>query len=106
MSDTPETDAETMQDEWDHVDMDFGPFAPSIMVSAEFARRLERERDKLQEELMEWRPLCLWGGTPEYIHQFIKGQQARIHRTQDIEAQLKEAGESCEMWIKSLGEAR
>ena len=37
MSDTPETDAETMRDEWDHVDSDFGPFAPSDTVLAEFA---------------------------------------------------------------------
>lgn len=50
MSDTPETDAETMQDEWDHVDTDFGPFAPSTMVSAEFARGLERERDEAREQ--------------------------------------------------------
>ena len=46
MSDTPETDAETMQDEWDHVDTDFGPFEPSTMVSADFARILERERNE------------------------------------------------------------
>jgi len=64
------------------------------------------ERDKVKDELMEWRPLCLWGGTPEYIHQFIKGQQARIHQTQNIETQLKEARESCEMWINLLREAR
>jgi chromosome segregation ATPase len=51
MSDTPETDAETMQDEWDHADTDFGPFEPSTMVSADFARRLERERDEAREEL-------------------------------------------------------
>ena len=51
MSDTPETDAEAMQDEWDHVDTDFGPFAPSTMVSAEFARELERERDEARREL-------------------------------------------------------
>ena len=51
MSDTPETDAETMQDEWDHVDTDFGPFAPSTMVSADFARGLERERDEARKDL-------------------------------------------------------
>jgi hypothetical protein len=51
MSDTPETDAETMQDEWDHVDTDIGPFAPSTMVSADFARGLERERDEARAEL-------------------------------------------------------
>ena len=43
---TPETDAETMRDEWDHVDSDFGPFGPSDSVPADFARKLERERDE------------------------------------------------------------
>ena len=38
---TPETDAETMRDEYNHA-----PFAPSDTVPADFARRLERERDE------------------------------------------------------------
>jgi len=50
MSDTPETDAETMQDEWDHVDTDFGPFEPSTTVPADFARELERERDEARAD--------------------------------------------------------
>jgi hypothetical protein len=58
MSDTPETDAEAMQDEWDHVDTDFGPFAPSTMVSAEFARELERERDELIERNAKLRDIA------------------------------------------------
>ena len=45
MSDTPRTDAETMRDEYDHVDTEFGAFAPSNTVSADFARQLERELD-------------------------------------------------------------
>jgi len=32
--------------------------------------------------------LNLWGGTPEIIHEFIKGQQNRIHHCQDLEAEL------------------
>ena len=59
---TPETDAETMRDEWDHVDSDFGPFGPSDSVPADFARKLERERDeareqrdRLLEEREQWR---------------------------------------------------
>ena len=48
---TPETDVETMRDEYEHVDSDFGPFAPSDTVPADFARRLERERDEAREEL-------------------------------------------------------
>lgn len=34
MSDTPRTDAETMQDKYDHVDTEFGEFASSNTVSA------------------------------------------------------------------------
>lgn len=97
MTETPETDQKASP----HIG-----FYSCATVPAEFARKLERERDEAMKELMEWRPLCLWGGTPEYIHQFIKGQQARIQQTQNIEAQLKEARESCEMWINSLREAR
>lgn len=48
---TPETDTETMRDEYDHVDTDFGPFAPSDTVPADFARCLERERDEAREAL-------------------------------------------------------
>jgi len=50
MSDTPDTDAETMQDEWDHADTDFGPFEPSTTVPADFARELERERDEARAD--------------------------------------------------------
>ncbi len=60
---------------------------------------ITQERDKLQEELMEWRPLCLWGGTPEYIHEFIRGQQTRIHEAQDIE-------KTCEQMERERDEAR
>lgn len=52
---TPETDAETMRDEYDHVDSDIGPFAPSNTVCADFARKLERERDEAREELCHLR---------------------------------------------------
>lgn len=48
---TPETDAETMRDEYDHVDSDIGPFTPSDTVPAEFARKLERERDEAREQV-------------------------------------------------------
>jgi hypothetical protein len=43
---------------------------------------------KLDAQLAEWSVLNLWGGTPEIIHEFIKGQQSRIHHSQDIEAEL------------------
>ena len=46
------------------------------------------QRDEAREELSEWRILNGWGGTPEIIHDFIKGQQTRIHHAQDLEAEL------------------
>jgi hypothetical protein len=51
MSDTPRTDAETCRDEMDHVDTDFGPFAPSDTVPADFAREIERELEEAQAKL-------------------------------------------------------
>jgi hypothetical protein len=48
----------------------------------QFAERAERA----EAEIAEWSVLNLWGGTPEIVHEFIKGQQARIHRCQDLEA--------------------
>jgi len=40
------------------------------------------------EELNEWRTLNEWGGTPEIINDFIKGQQSRIYAAQKAEAEL------------------
>jgi hypothetical protein len=54
----------------------------------EILNKLERERDEAREELSEWRILNGWGGTPEIINDFIKGQQTRIHHAQDLEAEL------------------
>jgi hypothetical protein len=54
----------------------------------ETLNKLERERDEAREELSEWRILNGWGGTPEIIHDFIKGQQTRIHHAQDLEEEL------------------
>jgi hypothetical protein len=44
--------------------------------------------DQARAELAAWHLLRLWGTTPEIVHEFIKGQQARIHAAQDIEAEL------------------
>jgi DNA repair exonuclease SbcCD ATPase subunit len=54
----------------------------------ETLNKLERERDEAREELSEWRILNGWGGTPEIINDFIKGQQTRIHHAQDLEEEL------------------
>lgn len=39
------------------------------------------------EELGEWKTLKGWGGTPEIINDFIKGQQSRIYAAQEAEEQ-------------------
>jgi hypothetical protein len=44
--------------------------------------------DQARAELATWHSLRLWGTTPEIVHDFIKGQQARIHAAQDAEAEL------------------
>lgn len=44
--------------------------------------------ERAEAALAEWSVLNLWGGTPEIIHEFIKGQQNRIHHCQDLETEL------------------
>jgi hypothetical protein len=44
--------------------------------------------ERAEAELADWSVLNLWGGTPEIVHEFIKGQQTRIHHCQDLEAEL------------------
>lgn len=40
-------------------------------------------------KLREWEVMLKgWGGTPEIVNEFIAGQQARIHATQDMDRQL------------------
>ena len=84
-----------------------GHLLKTIQQQAELARlraeveRLDAEKPWLKEAnaraahaeaaLAEWSVLNLWGGTPEIIHEFIKGQQNRIHHCQDLEAELAEA---------------
>lgn len=54
------------------------------------ARRLECERD----EAREWQTMLSgWGGTPEIVHDFIKGQQMRIYAAQEAERERDEARE-------------
>ena len=49
---------------------------------------LERELTAAREKLAEWKILNGWGGTPEIINDFIKGQQTRIHYAQNLEEEL------------------
>lgn len=53
----------------------------------------------LRKELQEWQTLRIWGGTPEHIDDFVKGQQTRIHHAQDIER-------TCELYEQERDEAR
>lgn len=48
------------------------------------------------EELNEWVTLKGWGGTPEIINDFIKGQQSRIYAAQDAEQQRDRLAEAAQ----------
>jgi hypothetical protein len=93
-------------------------------VRVDFARQLEIERDEARKELSlkqqtltiaegtlsdlrkklnEWQTLCLWGGTPEHIHDFIKGQQTRIHQAQEIEKTCEKLEHSRDEWAAMCG---
>ncbi len=71
----------------------------NVQLRAE-VERLDAEKPWLKEAnaraahaeaaLAEWSVLNLWGGTPEIIHEFIKGQQNRIHHCQDLGAECLE----------------
>ena len=52
---------------------------------------LEERAETAEAELKEWQVLRAWGGTPEIVEQWIKGQQVRIHHAQDIEESLAKA---------------
>jgi hypothetical protein len=54
----------------------------------DYCKQLERELTAARAEITEWRILNGWGGTPEIINDFIKGQQTRIHHAQDLETEL------------------
>ena len=77
-----------------------------IKERASMMRDVMRERDKAEAELKEWSLLNLWGGTPEIIHNFVKGQQARIHAAQDVEAELDATKERALTLADSLDQAQ
>jgi hypothetical protein len=64
-------------------------------MGSEREARLISERDEAVEEIKEWKTLCLWGGTPEHIHGFIRGQQSRI---QHLERERDDAREAILGW--------
>lgn len=55
---------------------------PQLVPSCKWA---VEEIAKLQARVKEWEVLCAWGGNPEAVHDFIKGQQNRIHAAQEVE---------------------
>lgn len=57
---------------------------------AESAAGWQARAERAEAALAEWSVLNLWGGTPEIIHEFIKGQQNRIHHCQNLEAECLE----------------
>jgi hypothetical protein len=65
MNKTPETD------EAQHEGLLRGNAMPTKVVTANFACKLEQQRNEAKEELRQWQTLCLWGGTPEHVHDFI-----------------------------------
>jgi hypothetical protein len=64
MSDTPETDKNTWSDSSEGI--------LYKVVTSDFARKLERERDEARNELKQWHTLRLYGAEPEYIHEYIR----------------------------------
>jgi hypothetical protein len=74
---------------------------------AELSRSCVKDTVHWEEKLNEWRTLTSWGGTPEIINDFIKGQQSRICAAQEAEEQrdrlageLKEAQDAIEMMLR------
>lgn len=80
MSNTPETDEIEKHDGITIRDSvtTCGDESSSVYINVIHARQLERERDEAVKEIKQWKTLCLWGGTPEHVHDFIHGQQTRI----------------------------
>ncbi len=54
------------------------------------------------EELNEWKTLTSWGGTPEIINDFIKGQQSRIYAAQEAEEQRDRLAEALRELCETL----
>ena len=84
-------DFERMKEERDKANEDLHKQLVQFDQLFDEAEKIRIERDEAREEIKEWKTLCLWGGTPEHIHGFIRGQQSRI---QHLERERDEARES------------
>ena len=91
---TPITDAETMRDEYDHVDTEFGPFAPSETVSADFARALERQLAEAKELQSTWEKVAIGGE--------LRRTRAERERNKAIE-QRDRLAEACKRLMTVIG---
>jgi hypothetical protein len=67
---------------------------------------LERELTAAREELSEWSILNGWGGTPEIINDFIKGQQTRIHYAQNLDEELTAVTEQRDRLAEAMRQMR
>lgn len=77
----------------------------NVIPTESFVGDLQRELTAAQEELAEWSILKGWGGTPEIINDFIKGQQTRIHYAQNIEEELTAVTEQRDRLVEALRKA-
>ena len=68
------------------------------------SRKLEKELTAARKELADWRILNGWGGTPEIINDFIKGQQTRIYYERNLEEELTAITEQRDRLVEDLNE--
>lgn len=73
----------------DHLHVQFPATVGHIPLMAMLAQVADIERELA--EALEWKHmLSIWGGTPEIVDSFIKGQQERIAAAQEAENQRDE----------------
>jgi hypothetical protein len=78
------------------------PYDEAIQVEIEL-NQCRRELAADRQELGEWKTLQSWGGTPQIVDEFIKGQQSRIHAAQEAEKQRDMLAEACRLLMKIIG---
>jgi hypothetical protein len=69
---------------------------------AELSRSCVKDTVHWEKKLNEWRTLTSWGGTPEIINDFIKGQQSRIYAAQEAEEQRDRLAEALRELCETL----
>lgn len=74
------------------------------MEAERVIRELKREEALHEYQLNQWKTLQSWGGTPQIVDEFIKGQQSRIHAAQEAEKQRDTLVEALEFVIEDSGD--